>query len=67
MNMCKFSSRNDIGYKRVTQEIKDLVKKATKEAFKEKGMGMISPRLIGGAQSSWQGFDDVVLQVEEAP
>lgn len=67
MNMCKFSSRNDIGYKRVTQEIKDLVKKAAKEAFKEQGMGRTSPRLIGGAQSSWQGFDDVILQVEEAP
>lgn len=67
MNMCKFSSRNDIGYKRVTQEIKDLIKKATKEAFNEQGMGRSSPRLIGGAQSSWQGLDDVVLQVEEAP
>lgn len=67
MNMCKFSSRNDIGYKRVTQEIKDLIKKATKEAFNEQGMRRSSPRMIGGAQSSWQGLDDVVLRVEEAP
>lgn len=66
MNICKFSSRNDIGYKRVAQEIKELIKKATRKVLNEQGMGRTSPRLISGAQSSRQRLDDIVPEVEEA-
>lgn len=73
INMCKFSSSDDSGYKRVAQEIKALIKKALEEetAWEEKtdieqGMAKTFPRLLSGAQSSRQGFEHIIPEVEEA-
>lgn len=66
MNMCKFSSSNDVGYKRVTQEIKDVIKKAIKSRISVQGTSRSPPLLTDGTQGSCQGLSDFVVEVEEA-